>query len=38
VLIRVRVPNPDAVDRARITAAVRRMVPAHVATTIEVTT
>ncbi|MGW6449147.1 phage tail protein [Lentzea sp. NPDC055074] len=38
VLIRVRVEHPDAVDRARITAAVRRMVPAHVATTIEVTT
>lgn len=38
VLIRIRVADPDAVDRARITAAVRRMVPAHVATTIEVTT
>ena len=38
VLIRIRVANPEAVDRARITAAVRRMVPAHVATTIEVTT
>ncbi|MFI6099620.1 phage tail protein [Lentzea sp. NPDC051213] len=38
VLIRIRVTNPEAVDRARITAAVRRMVPAHVATTIEVTT
>ncbi|GGN22216.1 phage tail protein [Lentzea pudingi] len=38
VLVRVRVERPDAVDRARITAAVRRMVPAHVATTIEVTT
>ncbi|MFD9701899.1 phage tail protein [Lentzea sp. NPDC059081] len=36
-LIRIRVADPDAVDRARITAAVRRMVPAHVATTIEVT-
>lgn len=38
VLIRIRIANPEAVDRARITAAVRRMVPAHVATTIEVTT
>lgn len=38
VLIRIRVADPDGVDRARITAAVRRMVPAHVATTIEVTT
>ncbi|HUQ61694.1 phage tail protein [Lentzea sp.] len=38
VLVRIRVEDPDAVDRARITAAVRRMVPAHVATTIEVTT
>lgn len=38
VLVRVRVERPEAVDRARITAAVRRMVPAHVATTIEVTT
>jgi phage tail-like protein len=38
VLIRIRVVDPNAVDRARITAAVRRMVPAHVATTIEVVT
>ncbi|MFD5825206.1 phage tail protein [Lentzea sp. NPDC060358] len=38
VLIRIRVADPDAVDRARVTAAVRRMVPAHVATTTEVTT
>ena len=38
VLIRIRVADPEALDRARITAAVRRMVPAHVATTIEVTT
>ncbi|HEX7309155.1 phage tail protein I [Lentzea sp.] len=37
VLVRIRVADPDAVDRARITAAVRRMVPAHVATTLEVT-
>lgn len=37
VLIRIRVADPDSVDRARITAAVRRTVPAHVATTIEVT-
>ena len=38
VLIRIRVTDPQTVDTARITAAVRRMVPAHVATTIEVTT
>ncbi|ANZ38869.1 phage tail protein [Lentzea guizhouensis] len=38
VLIRIRLADPHAVDRARITAAVRRMVPAHVATTIEVVT
>jgi phage tail-like protein len=36
VLVRVRVPEPDAVDRRRLTAAILEIVPVHVAVTVEV--
>lgn len=36
VLVRVRVPDPSAVDRERLAAAVAEAVPAHVRATVEV--
>ena len=36
VLVRVRVPDPAAIDRPSLTAAVEEIVPAHVAVTVEV--
>jgi phage tail-like protein len=36
VLVRVRVPDPSAVDQHRLTAAILETVPVHVAVTVEV--
>ena len=36
VLVRVRVPDPAAIDRQRLTAAILETVPVHVAVTVEV--
>jgi phage tail-like protein len=36
VLVRVRVPDPAAIDRRRLTSAVLEIVPVHVAVTLEV--